>query len=220
MSDTIQDVRPAPDERRSTGAVSVRGRPVRKAPLGWLPWVALLLAGIVGLGALLIARNVGDAGDRPGIDLTDDPAAPGQDPPGPEAGARGNAPAASAGAGAGSVTSGGTPLLPIPSGGLAAFGGHVAEGKGVNVESVVADEGFWIGSGPEERLFVLLTTEAKGTKGESPFQVTAGQKIDFAGTVRPLSGEPSRFGVDRNEGADQLRQQGHYIELRSIALAG
>ena len=244
MSNTIQDPQhTSRDEHRNTGAVSVRGKGVRKAPLGWLPWTALLLAGIIGLGALLIARNVGDAGDDPGVDLTDNAAAEGQDPAGPDAnrddgadaggdpdrsgstsGAAATpttaAPAAPAASGSSPVTSGGRGLLPIPAGGLASFAGQPAEGKGVNVESVVADEGFWVGNDPNNRIFVFLSDQAKAAEGESPFQVKAGQKVNFTGSVKPLPNDLTPFGVDRSEGADQLRQQGHFIELASVTLAG
>jgi hypothetical protein len=232
-------------DRRSVSAVSVRGagHTVRKTPLGWLPWTALLLAGILGLGALLIARNVGDAGDDPGVDLTDNAAAEGQDPAGPDANAddgadSGGDPDTAAGAGSGSaagagangtpasaapaaaVTANGQPLLPLPSAGLAGFSGQAAEGKGATVESVVADEGFWVGTDPNNRIFVFLTDEAKQAQGESPFQVKPGQRVDFTGTVKPMPQDLTPFGVDRSEGADQLRQQGHYVELSSVALAG
>ncbi len=79
---------------RQPGAVTATGRSARKSPLGWLPWVALLLLGLVALGALLVARNVGDAGDDPGVDLVDDPSGKGADPPGPDANSdEGGAPA-------------------------------------------------------------------------------------------------------------------------------
>ena len=254
MSDT-RSTTTTRDERttgQTPGAVSVRGRAVRKTPLGWVPWVALLLAGILGLGALLIARNVGDAGDDPGVDLTDNAAADGQDPAGPDANADDgadaggdpdasgtskasgqstatSAPAAApapapantgTGTGTASVTAGGKALLPLPAAGLASFSGQAAEGKGVNVESVVADEGFWIGDSPSSRIFVFLSDEAKNAQGESPFQVKAGQRVDFTGTVKPLPNDLTPFGVDKSEGSDQLRQQGQYVELRTVALAG
>lgn len=58
----------------------------RKSPLGWVPWVALLLLGIISAIAFLIARNAGDTGDDPGVDVSDDPAATGEeDPAGPDA---------------------------------------------------------------------------------------------------------------------------------------
>lgn len=57
------------------------------------------------------------------------------------------------------------------------------------VESVVADEGFWVGDGPGMRVFVRLTPEARNSSGESPFQVEAGQTIELEGTVtgRPVT---------------------------------
>src|SRR5688500_8306158 len=154
------------DRDRAVGAVSVRGRPVRKTPLAWLPWVALALLGVLALVSLLIARNVGDAGDDPGVDLTDNAAAPGQDPPGPDANRNdgGDAggdpdtapttaapapapapPAAPAAGGESAVSAGGRALLPLPGSGLASLAGQSAEGRSVNVQSVVADEGFWVG---------------------------------------------------------------------------
>ena len=56
-------------ERRTTGSRSMTGR---RAPLGWLPWVALALLGLLALIAFLVARNVADDGDRPGVDVTNE----------------------------------------------------------------------------------------------------------------------------------------------------
>ena len=56
-------------ERTTTGARSLSGR---RAPLGWLPWAALGLLGLLGLVAFLVIRNVADAGDQPGVDVTND----------------------------------------------------------------------------------------------------------------------------------------------------
>ena len=228
------------DRDRAVGAVSVRGRPVRKTPLAWLPWVALALLGILALVSLLIARNVGDAGDDPGVDLTDNAAAEGQDPPGPDAnrndgGDSGGAPdsapttaAPAAGAPApapatageeSAVVAGGRALLPLPGAGLASLAGQAAEGKSAVVQSVVADEGFWVGDDTTNRIFVFLTDEAKAAEGESPFQVKAGQRVDFTGTIKPIPDDLPPFGLEADEGAEQLRQQGHFIELTKVALS-
>jgi hypothetical protein len=45
----------------------------KRSPLGWLPWLALLLAALLVLGAVLLALNVGDKGDSPGVDFRNDP---------------------------------------------------------------------------------------------------------------------------------------------------
>jgi hypothetical protein len=113
---------------------------------------------------------------------------------------------------------GGTGLLPLPAEGLAAFAGKTAEGRGVIVESVVADEGFWVGDAAS-RIFVHLSDQAKASAGESPFQVRAGQRVDFTGTVTPNPADVGDLGVTAREGAEQLRSQGHHLELSRVALS-
>ena len=56
-------------ERRTTGSRTLTGR---RAPLGWLPWVALALLAVLALIAFLVVRNVADDGDRPGLDVTNE----------------------------------------------------------------------------------------------------------------------------------------------------
>ena len=56
-------------ERRTTGSRSMTGR---RAPLGWLPWVALALLALLVLIAFLVARNVADDVDKPGVDVTNE----------------------------------------------------------------------------------------------------------------------------------------------------
>lgn len=273
---TVAEGRHDNDRRRS--AHSLTGR--RRAPLGWLPWAALALLGLLGAAAFLIARNVGDAGDEPGVDVVDDAAAPGQDPPGLDpnrndgadaggapdstaatvnstaaagstppvttvAGAAATAasspssaqpaatttPAAavgSAGGGSGgglatgsaSLTAGGQAILPLPAGGLAPLSTTAVSGTSVPVESVVSDEGFWVGTSASERVFVVLTPEARGGAGESPFQVQAGQSINLAGTLVPLpAAGAGALGVEAAEGGDQLATQGHVVEATQVALS-
>ena len=202
------------DRDRASGAGSVRGRPVRKAPFAWLPWVALALLGVLLLATLLVTKNLADDGDAPGVDATDDPSSASDAAPAPAPAPADAAPADAA------VVAGGRALLPLPGGGLGSLVGQDAEGKGVHVQSVVADEGFWVGDDTTNRLFVLLTDEAKATDGESPFQVKAGQRVDFTGTVKALPEDLPPFGLQPDEGSEQLRQQGHYLEVTRIALSG
>ena len=44
----------------------------------------------------------------------------------------------------------------------------------MSVLSVPADEGFWIGTSQNDRVWVQIVG-----KGESPYQVQAGDKVDF-----------------------------------------
>lgn len=57
----------------SRGAVAVR--PPRKAPIGWLVPVALLLLAIIAVAVTLVLLNANDKGDDPGLDVTNDPQA-------------------------------------------------------------------------------------------------------------------------------------------------
>lgn len=117
----------------------------------------------------------------------------------------------------GTVTSEGTAILPTPAGGLAAYTGKGAQARSVQVQSVVADEGFWIGSSETDRLFVFFAADNAGT--ESKVQVEEGQTISFDGMVKPIPQDfTTAFEVDAAEGADQLRQQGHYIEIAPDAI--
>jgi hypothetical protein len=93
---------------------------------------------------------------------------------------------------------------------LAAYADQPAEATSAPVESVVSDEGFWVGTSAEDRIFVRLVTGG----AESPVQVEAGRPISFSGTVttNPPDVETA-FGVTAAEGAALLTQQGHHIEV-------
>lgn len=104
------------------------------------------------------------------------------------------------------------PVLPVPASGLAGFSGTEVEATSVTVESVVADEGFWVGSSTTDRVFVRLQTS-----GESPQQVRAGQMVSFTGTVAPVPADvEGELGVEADEGADQLIEQGQLIEVSTV----
>lgn len=192
----------------------------RKAPLAWLPWA--LLAALLGLLALMLlagavagvdsARQTGSASGDADAPSASDPSADGG------AGAAGGD---AAGAGAGTLTSGDVDLLSTPQslGRLGSLQGQPAVGRGVVVESVVADEGFWVGSSPVQRAFVFLTPEARQSAGESGYQVRQGQRVDLNGSVTATSeGDAARFGVTDAEGARQLTQQRAYVRATQVRL--
>ena len=74
-----------------------------------------------------------------------------------------------------------------------------AVGRTVRVQSVPADEGFWVGASETDRLWVQLT----GTRGESDYTVKQGDTVDFTGTVtRAADGFAAKAGVTAAEGAE------------------
>ena len=77
-----------------------------------------------------------------------------------------------------SLTAGTEPVFPLdsPDQDLSGLSGEVV-GMSVPVESVPADEGFWLGTGPDQRVWV----EIVAIEGETPFTVQPGDVVSFTG---------------------------------------
>jgi len=87
--------------------------------------------------------------------------------------------------------------------------GETVSGQGVKVQSVVSDEGFWVGSSEQKRFFVFLDIE-----GESGEDIRPGALLDFSGELRPLPFDfKKRFALGKSSDAGRLRSQGLYLEL-------
>lgn len=113
------------------------------------------------------------------------------------------------------LTSEGQAILPLagrPP--LARYAGKGVQGRGVRVQTVAANEGFWVGTSARDRVWVQLTRTR-----ESPFAVKAGQRVWFTGRMVANPADfPRRVGVTTAEGASLLRQQGHHIEVQADRL--
>lgn len=119
----------------------------------------------------------------------------------------------------GRLVAGDVSLLPLsaaadPSGSLAPYSGQQVRADAVLVESVPADEGFWVGTSATDRVWVQLAVSA-----ESPFRVETGDAVSLVGILRPL---PTTFaedvGLTREEGAQQLADQGQYVAVHAAAV--
>ena len=136
----------------------------------------------------------------------------------PEGGAR---PVASVPGAAGAPDAAAGSLSVLPDGpALLSSTGPVRTARGpvravrVVVESVPADEGFWVGPGPRQRVWVQLVGG-----GESPVQVRPGDEVSFDGRAVPLpSGHVQRVGLSADEGADELRDLGLHVEVSKADL--
>jgi RNA polymerase sigma factor (sigma-70 family) len=92
---------------------------------------------------------------------------------------------------------------------LAQKAGGAVEGANLPVESVPANEGFWLGCA-DGRVWIQLVGV-----GESAEQITSGQRLDFNGTVVSHGDDfPTRVGVDQSEGADELDRQRVHVEVQ------
>ncbi|GIF43962.1 hypothetical protein BC793_13214 [Actinoplanes xinjiangensis] len=191
-------------------AVPVGGQPARRK------WLLPLLLALLALIAALLLSQCGD---------NEEPSKSSESVPSPTtttpftAASSTGAPTASSSAGGvaqadvGTVTAGGVNLLGAQStANLTAQTGQQAVGRAVRVQSVPADEGFWVGTSEEDRLWVQLT----GTGGESDYKVKQGDTIDFTGTVTTAAQDlADKVGLTTAEGAEQLASQGHYVSVPS-----
>ena len=109
-----------------------------------------------------------------------------------------------------SLTSEGRAILPLtgrPP--LSRYAGDPVRAQGVRVQQVAADEGFWVGTSPRDRVWVQLT----GTRESRP-RVQRGDRVSFTGRmVEHQPGFADRAGVTASEGAGLLDQQGYHVEV-------
>jgi hypothetical protein len=139
----------------------------------------------------------------------------------PAVSAPASAPPDSAGAGQpadgepGAVTAGGADLLGASADDLRSHADQEAVGRAVRVQSVPADEGFWVGPSEQDRLWVQLS----GTGGESSYKVRQGDSIDFTGTVTATpEGFAAKSGVTEAEGAGQLTSQDFHVSAPASSI--
>ncbi len=117
----------------------------------------------------------------------------------------------------GTVTSEDAVVLGATSGSPTALRTHLgktAVGTAVRVQSVPADEGFWVGTSATNRVWVQLIGA-----GESPYTIKAGDTLAFSGKVTAHDGTfASQVGVDTTEGAPQLTTQAAHIAVAKTAV--
>lgn len=194
---------------RQQGAHSAGGgHDRRKQRGGWLWWLLGLLA-LALLAILLISLLGGDDEQQ----ATPNSAA--QSTPEPSTGA-GQAPAG--GAGAGTLTARDESLLPVPAGGLADFETETATGEGVTVQSVVEDEGFWVGSSEQDRVYVEYGGDVGADEAQG-FEPEVGDKVDLTGEVRPAPQDPARTLNLGDQDAQQVSRQGAYVNADTVQTA-
>ncbi len=148
-----------------TGAYSIGAeRPKRRFPWWLLALLALLLLALL---LLALSQCGTDAPTRavPSATVsaapTEAPTAspeptPSPEPTTPEETTSPEPTSDGGGAGAAVLTAGGTSLLPLADaagagGDLSQYAGQAAKGRGVAVQSVPADEGFWVGTSESDR---------------------------------------------------------------------
>lgn len=91
---------------------------------------------------------------------------------------------------------------------LAESGGRSVKAENLPVESVPANESFWLGCA-DGRVWIQLTGVT-----ESPERIAPGRHLDLTGTAALHSqGYSASVGVDPSEGAAELDRQGVHLEV-------
>ncbi|MBD2209448.1 hypothetical protein H6G27_06115 [Nostoc linckia FACHB-104] len=89
----------------------------------------------------------------------------------------------------------------------------------VNVQSVVGDRTFWVGSSNTQRVFVVLAPNLDAGTAENKVVVKPGQTIDLAGLLKPVpsvkQAQQQWKGLTATE-AQGLRNQVIYLEANQI----
>lgn len=196
----------------------VGGESPQRSRFPW--WLLLLALAVIALVAFLLTRGDGDAGE--GATTSQQEAAQGADASGDQeasdADADGDGVAEDPDIQPGKITAGGATVYPLSDNlTVADFEGEEVVGRDVPVESVVADVGLWVGTGADDRIFVLVT----GAGGESAPEVQAGDTINFEGEVVAHGDDfAQRVGVDRREGAQRLTALRGHVEIPQYRLSG
>jgi hypothetical protein len=198
------DVRTTRDRPRSQGSYTAGGGDGRRKRGGWLWWLLGLLALLL-LGALLLGLL--DGGD----DKSNEAA---QSTPSADATAR---PQAGAGSADGSLTARNESLLPVPAGGLAAYETAQAAGRQVTVQSVVKDEGFWVGTSEQDRVYVEYGGDVGADENEG-FEPAVGDKVNLNGEMRPAPENPGRTLRLSDRDARQVSEQGAYVNAENVEI--
>jgi hypothetical protein len=121
-----------------------------------------------------------------------------------------------AGTAGGSLTAGDQSLLPVPSGGLSGDETDTATGRQVTVQSVVKDEGFWVGTSQSDRVYVEYGGDV-GANENQGFEPAVGDKVNLTGEMRPAPEDPARTLNLGDQDAQQVSRQGAYINAAEVS---
>ena len=125
------------------------------------------------------------------------------------------------GPGAADLTANGTGLLPLASAAgarvdLSRYVGQTVTARSVLVQSVPADNGFWVGTSATDRIWVQLLQRGQ----VSPHPVRTGDHVSFTGTmIANPAGFADSADVDASDGAAQLTAEKAHITTDKSSLA-
>jgi hypothetical protein len=122
------------------------------------------------------------------------------------------------GSDAGRLSAGSAQLLPTPAGGLSGEVGKTASGKDLIVQSVNGNEGFFVGSSSQDRVYVEWGGDI-GQNEASQFQPKEGDKVNLTGPVQSAGAEQLRKLKLSAEDRELVRSQGAFVNADRVTKA-
>ena len=181
------------------------------------PWWLLGLLAVALIAILLLVRACGDdggeeAGSGSGAGTTAAQSQP------QEAAPTGGAVADEDG----TLIASGQRLLPVQPGvDLAQYAGQESRGTRVQVQEVVQDEGFFVGTSEQDRVYVEFGGDVgEAESGSGAYDPEVGDEVDLTGPVRPSPEDPEQTLNLDAEDARQVKQQGAYVNADRVEKAG
>jgi hypothetical protein len=109
----------------------------------------------------------------------------------------------------------GNPVQPQAVAEVGRHNGQIVRADRVEVRAVPSDEGFWVGSAKDNRVWVQLTLD----KGESRVTIEPRQRLSFTGRIVTHGPRfPRRVGVSQQEGGLELSRARQHIEVREASI--
>lgn len=120
--------------------------------------------------------------------------------------------------GGGELTVGGTSILPPPQS-LADYVGQEATGKGVKVVKVEGQQGFWVGTSMDERVYVEYGAKAGVAEEGAELKPKVGDTLDLTAEVRPSPEQPGRTLKIPASEEDIIIKQGAFLNATEVKRA-
>lgn len=191
------------------GSVGARSIGAGGGKKGWLKWLLLLVLLLI-VAIVLIALLSGDDDDTPAPTVTT-PAAATQPP------ATGGT-AANTGQETGTlVTARAKSLLGASAATFEEGIGEPAVGRNIEVLSLIEDDGFFVGTSNDDRVYVEFGADVGEDETGDDYRPSVGDRVNLEGELRPAPDDPGRTLRLERADAQVVERQGTFINATNIS---